>query len=120
MWVILRFDDRVADGRPDAFAPGAQYVAHIDIDEAEINKVKRAHWTHVGDAKNTLLSLMKHGPVTQAPLDWLDHIKELKRVYGMNYDRNNPTIQPQFVVEKLSEITGGRAIICTGVGQHQM
>ncbi|MFL9856370.1 biosynthetic-type acetolactate synthase large subunit [Paraburkholderia madseniana] len=118
--VGARFDDRVAGGRPDAFAPGAQYVAHIDIDEAEINKVKRAHWTHVGDAKDALLSLMKHGPVAQAPLDWLDHIRELKRVYGMNYDRSNPAIQPQFVVEKLSEITGGRAIISTGVGQHQM
>ncbi|MFM0084669.1 biosynthetic-type acetolactate synthase large subunit [Paraburkholderia sediminicola] len=118
--VGARFDDRVAGGRPDAFAPGAQYVAHIDIDEAEINKVKRAHWTHVGDAKDALLSLMKHGPVAQAPLDWLDHIRELKRVYGMNYDRSNPAIQPQFVVEKLCEITGGRAIISTGVGQHQM
>jgi acetolactate synthase-1/2/3 large subunit len=118
--VGARFDDRVAGGRPDAFAPNARYVAHIDIDEAEINKVKRAHWTHVGDAKNTLLSLMRHGPAAQPPLAWLDHIKALKRTYGMNYDRNNPAIQPQFVVEKLSEITGGRAIICTGVGQHQM
>jgi acetolactate synthase-1/2/3 large subunit len=118
--VGARFDDRVAGGRPDAFAPGARYVAHIDIDEAEINKVKRAHWTHVGDAKDTLLSLMKHDPAGQRPLDWLDRIGELKRIYGMNYDRSNPAIQPQFVVEKLSEITGGRAIICTGVGQHQM
>jgi acetolactate synthase-1/2/3 large subunit len=118
--VGARFDDRVAGGRPDAFAPRARYVAHIDIDEAEINKVKRAHWTHVGDAKDTLLSLMKHGPAAQPPLDWLDRIKELKRVYGMNYDRNSPAIQPQFVVEKLSEITGGRAIVTTGVGQHQM
>jgi acetolactate synthase-1/2/3 large subunit len=118
--VGARFDDRVAGGRPDDFARRARYVAHIDIDEAEINKVKRALWTHVGDAKNTLLSLMKHSSADQSPLDWLDHIKELKRVYGMNYDRSNPAIQPQFVVEKLSEITGGRAIICTGVGQHQM
>ncbi|MFM0507233.1 MULTISPECIES: biosynthetic-type acetolactate synthase large subunit [unclassified Paraburkholderia] len=118
--VGARFDDRVAGGRPDAFAPRARYVAHIDIDEAEINKVKRAHWTHVGDAKDTLLSLMKHGPAAQPPLDWLDRIKELKRVYGMNYDRGSPAIQPQFVVEKLSEITGGRAIVTTGVGQHQM
>jgi acetolactate synthase-1/2/3 large subunit len=118
--VGARFDDRVAGGRPDAFAPRARYVAHIDIDEAEINKVKRANWTHVGDAKDTLLSLMKHGPAAQPPLDWLDRIKELKRVYGMNYDRNSPAIQPQFVVEKLSEITGGRAIVTTGVGQHQM
>ncbi|CAN7657301.1 MULTISPECIES: biosynthetic-type acetolactate synthase large subunit [Paraburkholderia] len=118
--VGARFDDRVAGGRPDAFAPRARYVAHIDIDEAEINKVKRAHWAHVGDARNTLLSLMKQEPPAQPPSVWLDHIKALKRTYGMNYDRNNPAIQPQFVVEKLSEITGGRAIICTGVGQHQM
>ena len=118
--VGARFDDRVAGGRPDAFAPRAKYVAHIDLDEAEINKVKRAHWTHVGDAKDTLLSLMKQDTAVQSPSAWLDHIRELKRVYGMNYDRTSPLIQPQFVVEKLSEITGGRAIICTGVGQHQM
>jgi acetolactate synthase-1/2/3 large subunit len=118
--VGARFDDRVAGGRPDAFAPGARHVAHIDIDEAEINKVKRADWTHVGDAKETLLALMKHAPAVQPPLAWLDRIKELKQVYGMNYDRKSPVIQPQFVVETLSEITGGRAIVTTGVGQHQM
>jgi len=118
--VGARFDDRVAGGRPHAFAPNAQYVAHIDIDEAEINKVKRAHWTHVGDAKDTLLSLMQHDTAVQAPSAWLDHIQKLKRVYGMNYDRDSALIQPQFVVEKLSEITGGRAIVTTGVGQHQM
>jgi len=118
--VGARFDDRVAGGRPDAFAPNASSVAHIDIDEAEINKVKRAHWTHVGDAKDTLLSLMEHSPAVESPADWLGRIVELKRTYGMNYDRSSPAIQPQFVVEKLSEITGGRAIICTGVGQHQM
>ncbi|QGZ59310.1 biosynthetic-type acetolactate synthase large subunit [Paraburkholderia acidiphila] len=118
--VGARFDDRVAGGRPHAFAPRARFVAHIDIDEAEINKVKRAHWTHVGDAKDALLSLMQHEAHVQAPAVWLDHIGELKRRYGMNYDRNSPLIQPQFVVEKLSELTGGRAIVTTGVGQHQM
>jgi acetolactate synthase I/II/III large subunit len=118
--VGARFDDRVAGGRPDTFAPGARYVAHIDIDEAEINKVKRAHWSHVGDARNTLLSLMETGPVAPAPSAWFDQVSALKRDYGMNYDRNSPLIQPQFVIEMLDEITGGRAILCTGVGQHQM
>ncbi len=118
--VGARFDDRVAGGRPDSFAPAARYVAHIDIDEAEINKVKRVHWSHVGDAKDTLQSLIEHSPATQSPSDWLVHVAQLKRTFGMNYDRKSPSIQPQFVVEKLSEITGGRAIITTGVGQHQM
>ncbi|MBP0594129.1 biosynthetic-type acetolactate synthase large subunit [Paraburkholderia sp. LEh10] len=118
--VGARFDDRVAGGRPEAFAPSARHVAHIDIDEAEINKVKRAHWTHVGDARNALLSLMEHDSSEQAPSYWLDQVLELKRTYGMNYDRNSTAIQPQFVIERLSEMTGGRAIISTGVGQHQM
>jgi acetolactate synthase I/II/III large subunit len=118
--VGARFDDRVAGGRPESFARGARYVAHIDIDEAEINKVKRVQWSHVGDAKDALLSLIEHSPAEQSPSDWLEHVRELKRTFGMNYDRNSPAIQPQFVVEKLSEITGGRAIITTGVGQHQM
>ncbi len=118
--VGARFDDRVAGGRPESFAPGARYVAHIDIDEAEINKVKRTHWSHIGDAKRALLSLMEQGPIALAHGDWLDRVAELKWTYRLNYDRNNPAIQPQFVVEMLGEITGGRAIISTGVGQHQM
>ncbi|RDK02736.1 biosynthetic-type acetolactate synthase large subunit [Paraburkholderia lacunae] len=118
--VGARFDDRVAGGRPESFAAGARYVAHIDIDEAEINKVKRAHWAHVGDAKDALLSLIEHSPAMPSPSKWLERVAELKRTFGQNYDRNNPAIQPQWVVEKLSEITGGRAIITTGVGQHQM
>jgi acetolactate synthase-1/2/3 large subunit len=120
--VGARFDDRVAGGRPHAFAPNAKYVAHIDIDEAEIGKVKKVDWSHIGDAGSALQSLMAAGPLKNGHdhSAWLAEIAESKRLYAMNYDRESPIIQPQYVIEKLSELTGGRAIITTGVGQHQM
>jgi acetolactate synthase-1/2/3 large subunit len=120
--VGARFDDRVAGGRPKTFAPRAKYVAHIDIDEAEIGKVKKVDWSHIGDAGSALRSLMAAGPM-ESDHDhsaWLAEVAELKRLYSMNYDRESPILQPQYVIEKLSELTGGRAIISTGVGQHQM
>ncbi|MDR5882042.1 biosynthetic-type acetolactate synthase large subunit [Caballeronia sp. LZ032] len=118
--VGARFDDRVAGGRPEAFASKAHAVAHIDIDEAEINKVRRVEWSHVGDAKDALLALMSGGPATRPASAWAAHVDALRREHGMNYDRSNPALQPQRVIEMLGEITGGRAIFSTGVGQHQM
>lgn len=118
--VGARFDDRVAGGRPEAFASKAHAVAHIDIDEAEINKVRRVEWSHVGDAKDALLALMSGGPAARPASAWAAHVDALRRDHGMNYDRSNPALQPQRVIELLGEITGGRAIISTGVGQHQM
>ena len=120
--VGARFDDRVA-GVPAKFARGARRIAHLDIDGAEINKVKRAHWSHVGLLPEALSALAAHGRRTGfqgefAP--WHTHLAELKQRHAMNYDRDSALIQPYYVIEQINRITGGEAIISTGVGQHQM
>jgi len=115
-----RFDDRVA-GKVQEFAPRARYFAHIDIDAAEIGKVKTVTWFHVGSAQDALSDLMKgSGDFCKDFSKWLDHVDELKTNHVRNYDRESPAIQPPYVIECLNEITQGEAIICTGVGQHQM
>jgi acetolactate synthase-1/2/3 large subunit len=120
--VGARFDDRVA-GTPDKFAPKARHIAHFDIDPSEIGKVKKVDWSHVGILKTDLYMLTeyatKHGINKDFSL-WHDEIAELKKTYGLNFDRNSDLIQPYAVIETINEITGGDAIISTGVGQHQM
>ncbi len=114
-----RFDDRVA-GVPKQFASLAK-IAHIDIDAAEIGKVKNVDWHHVGDAKTTLKDLMNFGKNTKVSHDaWIKHILELKETHKLSYNHDADLIQPQAVLEKVNEITKGDAIITTGVGQHQM
>ena len=117
-----RFDDRVA-GVPDKFAPHARFIAHIDIDPAEIGKVKSVHWHHVGPLVRALERLTSYGRAhrLQPSLDaWHTHVAGLKRVHALNYDRGNALIQPYAVLEAINRHTDGRAIISTGVGQHQM
>ncbi len=120
--VGARFDDRVA-GVPAKFARNARHIAHLDVDRAEVNKVKRVHWSHVGLVAGALRALTAHGRQTQFQRDfsaWAAELAELKRVYAMNYDRASPLIQPYYVVEELNRHARGEAIITTGVGQHQM
>ncbi|HEU0277718.1 MAG TPA: biosynthetic-type acetolactate synthase large subunit [Rhodanobacteraceae bacterium] len=117
-----RFDDRVA-AVPAAFAPKAKFIAHIDIDPAEIGKVKPVDWHHVGQLAPALAKLTAYGRRHGSRPDlsaWHAHIAELKRVHAMNYDRTRQRIQPQAVIEAINHLTQGRAVISTGVGQHQM
>ncbi len=120
--VGARFDDRVA-GKVAEFAPKAKFIAHMDIDPAEMGKVKVAHWTHVADARRGLRDLINAGKALGFRRDfsaWAAHVDKLRRDHPLNYRRDGDLIQPQAVLETLAEITRGEAIVTTGVGQHQM
>jgi acetolactate synthase I/II/III large subunit len=117
-----RFDDRVA-GNPAKFAPNAKAIAHFDIDRAEINKVKRVQWSHVGELPEALTMLTAHGKRMGFQRDrskWLAYLDELRTKHAFNYDRASEKIQPYYVLEEINRLTKGEAIISTGVGQHQM
>jgi acetolactate synthase-1/2/3 large subunit len=117
-----RFDDRVA-GVPAKFARNAKRIAHLDIDRAEVNKVKRVQWSYVGLLTEALQALTAYGRRKKFEPDysaWHAELAELKRVYAMNYDRASSLIQPYYVIEEINKLAGGEAIISTGVGQHQM
>ncbi|MBI5695983.1 MAG: biosynthetic-type acetolactate synthase large subunit [Nitrospirae bacterium] len=119
----MRFDDRVT-GKVEGFAPHAKIV-HIDIDPTSIRKNVRVDVPIVGDVKNVLKDLNKvikeetqesWGAIRKA---WLSQVEDWKAEHPMAYEQDD-VIKPQFVVEKIWEITKGDAIIATEVGQNQM
>jgi acetolactate synthase-1/2/3 large subunit len=120
-----RFDDRVT-GDPSCFAQHAK-VIHVDIDPAELGKVRRAEVPIVGDAKHVIGELIKavrseqtkHGvPDTSA---WIAQLNAWQEQYPLKYHQlEGGPLKPQFVVEALRANTPDDCILVAGVGQHQM
>jgi acetolactate synthase-1/2/3 large subunit len=111
-----RFDDRVT-GKVSEFAKHAKII-HIDIDPTSIAKTVKVDIPVVGDCKMVLSKLIDFIEKTDHK-EWLDQINEWKKSYPLTYN-NDDKLRPQFVLEKIAELTKGNAIICTEVGQHQM
>jgi len=119
----VRFDDRVT-GKVGTFAPHAKII-HIDIDPTSIRKNIPVTVPIVGDCKIALAELNKLMDEEAATIDvenrkpWFDQIEEWKSTIPLAYEQKD-TVKPQYVVEKLYELTEGKAIITTEVGQNQM
>lgn len=109
-----RFDDRVT-GKLDKFAPHAK-VIHVDIDPAEINKVRFADCALLGDMKQILPAI---STATQCA-DWLAHCQQLKQQYGWRYDHPGERIFAPLMLKQLSERMPDNSVVCCDVGQHQM
>lgn len=123
--VGARFDDRVT-GKVDTFAPKATIV-HIDVDPTSIQKNVSVHVPLVADCKAALSALKKEVSATTDDYEWAkDHKEWVEQVqawrteHPLTYNDDSDAIKPQFVVEKIYEITKGDAIIATEVGQNQM
>lgn len=121
--VGARFDDRVT-GKTDEFLPNAKIV-HIDIDPTSIQKIVPVSIPVVGDCKvtlkllNDLLDKEDLNSITGQREQWLNQIQEWKSTRPLAYEETE-VIKPQHVIEKLYELTEGKAIITTEVGQNQM
>ncbi|MDZ7642596.1 MAG: biosynthetic-type acetolactate synthase large subunit [Desulfurivibrio sp.] len=125
--VGARFDDRVT-GRIDAFAPHAKII-HIDIDPSSISKNVKVDIPIVADCRHALAAMnswfdnnqeFNRQEVHERHQPWHEQIKEWKNKHPLGYIEESDIIKPQFVVQKLHEMTGGNAIITTEVGQNQM
>ena len=119
-----RFDDRVT-GKIADFAPEATIV-HVDIDPTSISKNVLVDIPIVGDSKDALKKLLRlaeeHPPkdLESARKPWLHQIEKWRQTYPLAYEQGPEVIRPQFVVEKIYELSKGKAIVTTEVGQNQM
>ena len=119
-----RFDDRVT-GRVDGFAPGAQIV-HVDIDAAELGKVRRPDVAIQGDCRvaiEALVAALAAGGVGNADRTaWRSRISGWQERFPLTYEPSAPgdRLKPQYVIEQLRDATPEDTIVTSGVGQHQM
>jgi len=119
-----RFDDRVT-GKPSEFAPDAKIV-HVDIDPAEISKIRIADVPIVGDAKDVIVDLIaafREAAQVKGPdlVEWWERLDFLREQYPLGYDEpDDGLLSPQYVIERIGAITGPEGIYAAGVGQHQM
>ncbi len=121
-----RFDDRVT-GKIATFAPDAKII-HVDVDPTSIKKNVRVDLPIVGDLKDVLKKLIKElgeqkaevKKLVQELAPWRDQVGEWQRTHPLTYKASKTEIKPQFVIEKLRELSKDDAIVTTEVGQHQM
>ena len=120
-----RFDDRVI-GNPAHFTSVPRKIIHIDIDPSVISKRVKVDVPIVGDLKEVLIEmteiLKSAGPrKNQKKVDaWWSQINEWRKKDCLKFDRDSEIVKPQYVVEKVYELTNGDAFVCSDVGQHQM
>jgi acetolactate synthase-1/2/3 large subunit len=119
-----RFDDRVT-GKASLFAPNAQ-VVHVDIDPAEISKIRTADVPIVGDLKEVLVDLDAafRQAASETDVDyseWWTFLNGLREEFPLGYTpTTDGLLSPQHVIRRIGEMTGPEAIYAAGVGQHQM
>ena len=120
-----RFDDRVT-GKVDAFAPVAK-VIHVDIDPAEIGKVRRPDVPIVGDCRRVIEEMVKAVRADREKREWPDltpwltEVRSWQRDFPLAYEQGEDgPLKPQFVIESLRDASPDDTIVASGVGQHQM
>ena len=123
-----RFDDRVI-GNPKHFAQNPRKIIHVDIDPSSISKRVKVDLPIVGDVREVMIEMLAQlkeaiaagqGPNKKAHASWWTQINEWRKKECLSYKQSAEVIKPQFVVEKLWDVTKGQAFITSDVGQHQM